>query len=124
MLVCETIDFGPTLAERVSRSVATRPGANVVKDGKLVLEAGKLITVVGGKKVVCACTQTVDGKKVKYGTIVVYGQTLAEKPGDGDFPDNVKYVHMADKTTAVKGQMVEVFVTKPFGRPVAAGGAV
>lgn len=115
MLVCETIDFGPTLAERVSRSVATVPGANVKKDGKLVLEAGKLITVVGGKKVVCACTQTVDGKKVKYGTIVVYGQTLAEHPGETGFPDNVKYVHMADKTTAVKGQMVEVFVTKPFG---------
>ena len=107
MLVCETIDFGPTLANL--------PDDNVVENGKLVLEAGKLITVVGEKQVVCACTQTVDGKKVKYGTIVVYGQTLAEHPGETGFPDNVKYVHMADKTTAVKGQMVEVFVTKPFG---------
>ena len=107
MLVCETIDFGPTLAD-------TDLG-NVVKDGKLVLEAGNVMQADTGEFVVCACTQTVDGKKVKYGTIVVYGQTLAKVPRDGRFPNNVKYVHMADKATAAEGQMVEVFVTAPYG---------
>ena len=107
MLVCETIDFGPTLAEGYA--------GNVVENGKLVLEAGNVMEVAQGRKVVCACTQTVDGKKVKYGTIVVYGQTLAKVPPIGRFPDNVKYVHMADKATAVKDQMVEVFVTAPYG---------
>lgn len=108
MLVCETIDFGPVLA-------AKYPG-NVVENGKLVLEAGNVMTVGKGTYVVCACTQTVDGKKVKYGTIVVYGQTLAKMPDVAGFPNNVEYVHMADKDTAVKDQMVEVFVTEPYGR--------
>jgi hypothetical protein len=108
MLVCETIDFGPAFAVKYA--------GNVVENGKLVLEAGNVMKVDGGRKVVCACTQTVDGKKVKYGTIVVYGQTLAKMPAPPGFPNNVKYVHMADEATAVKDQMVEVFVTAPYGR--------
>ena len=114
MLVCETFDF--TAAHKGGTALR----ANTFKDGKLVLEAGEVVTVpdpigVGGdKKVVSACTQTIDGKKVKNGTIVVYGQTLVRKTSSGvGIPGNARFVHPSDRD-AEENTMVEVFVTKPY----------
>jgi len=114
MLVCETFDF--TAAHKEGRGF----GDNVFKDGKLVLEAGEVVTVpdpidlVTQRKVVSACTQTIDGKKVKNGTIVVYGQTLVRKTSSGaGIPANARFVHSSDRDAEVN-TMVEVFVTHPF----------
>jgi hypothetical protein len=112
MLVCETFDF--TAAHKEGHGF----GNNIFKDGKLVLEAGEVVTVPDPinpatvTKVVSACTQTIDGKKVKNGTIVVYGQTLVRKTGAG-IPANAQLVHPSDRD-AEENTMVEVFVTHPF----------
>ena len=112
MLVCETFDF--SAAHKQGHGF----GNNVFKDGKLVLEAGEVVTVpdpiLPGQqlRVVSACTQTIDGKKVKNGTIVVYGQTLVRKTGDG-IPGNARFVHPSDRD-AEENTMVEVFVTHPY----------
>ena len=114
MLVCETFDF--SAAHKEGQGL----GDNVFKDGKLVLEAGEVVTVpdpidpATETKVVSACTQTIDGKKVKNGTIVVYGQTLVRKTSSGTgIPANARLVHPSDRT-AEENTMVEVFVTHPF----------
>ena len=109
MLVCETFDFTP-----VHKQGDALLG-NTFKDGKLVLEAGEVVNVsVDGipQYVVSACTQTIDGKKVKNGTIVVYGQTLVRKTGRG-IPANAVLVHPSDRDAEVN-TMVEVFVTRPY----------
>lgn len=116
MLVCETFDF--TAAQKLGGLLR----GNTFKDGKLVLEAGEVVTVpdpMGGadrRKVVSACTQTIDGKKVKNGTIVVYGQTLVRKTSStsgAGIPANARFVHSSDRNAEVN-TMVEVFVTKPY----------
>ena len=112
MLVCETFDFSAAHKERRRD--------NTFKDGKLVLEAGEVVTVPDPinpgtqRKVVSACTQTIDGKKVKNGTIVVYGQTLVRKTSSGTgIPANARFVHPSDRDAEVN-TMVEVFVTEPY----------
>lgn len=112
MLVCETFDFSATLAQN--------PPGNITQDGKLVLEAGNVVHAVtlpdgAVREVISACTQTIDGKKMKNGSIVVYGQTLVRKSADGanGIPGNCRYVHAGDRT-AERGTMVEVFVTEPW----------
>ena len=113
MLVCETFDF--TAAHKQNTNLA----GNIFKDGKPVLEAGEVVNVSTGgatRKVVSACTQAIDGKKVKNGTIVVYGQTLVRKTSSASgagIPGNARFVHPSD-STAEENTMVEVFVTHPF----------
>lgn len=108
MLVCETFDFTAAHKE------GDRLVGNTFKDGKLVLEAGEVVNVGATRQVVSACTQTIDGKKVKNGTIVVYGQTLVRKTSSGvGIPGNARFVHPSDRT-AEEGTMVEVFVTHPY----------
>lgn len=108
--MCETFDFTPVHKQ------GTALVGNTFKDGKLVLEAGEVVNIDATRKVVSACTQTIDGKKVKNGTIVVYGQTLvrktSSKSGRG-IPGNARFVHSSDRT-AEENTMVEVFVTHPY----------